>query len=139
MGLNEHSHEEYSGTVLPHLGYSTPATEAAANWLTSEHNDLQRKVETEELGFPEPLTAAEAGRMGGSARTLAKRLAAQANGKLGGRPKKATTTRVSSRTVAYRDICLNKGTWSTFSPERMTQFQGDIFRYYRHAGFPYYT
>jgi hypothetical protein len=45
---------------------------------------------TQTLGFTTAPTAADMGRKGGSSRTLDKRLAAQTNGKLDGRPRKSS-------------------------------------------------
>jgi hypothetical protein len=81
---------------------------------------------------------AQMGRKGGSARTLPKRLAAQTNGKLGGRPRKQAHKKQPQDVIAYREIAINRGAWSTFTPERMARFQEDVFRYYRQTGFPYY-
>jgi hypothetical protein len=86
---------------------------------------------------PTGITAAEMGRKGGSSRTLAKRLAAKVNGKLGGRPKKQAHTPAPQKCVSYAEIAINGKMWGTFSPERLEQYKDDVFRYYRQAGLPF--
>jgi len=84
------------------------------------------------------VTASDMGRKGGSSRTLAKRLAAKENGKLGGRPKK--TVNPSGTTVGevnYKEIAINRKAWDIFTPAQMCDYQEKVFAYYRRAGFPF--
>jgi hypothetical protein len=95
--------------------------------------------ETQSFGLSTPVTAAEMGRKGGASRTLAKRLAAKNNGKLGGRPRKKQANALAPKDVpAAADVFINSKLWSTFSPERMAQYKKDVFNYFRQVGFPYY-
>ena len=101
-------------------------------------DELEGAAETQSIGITTAVTAAEMGRKGGSSRTLAKRLTAKTNGKLGGRPRKTLATASSNTNpVTYADININRGVWETFSPTQMCEYQEKVFAYYRSAGFPF--
>jgi hypothetical protein len=101
-------------------------------------DELEGAAGTQAIGITAAVTAADMGRKGGSSRSLDKRLAAQVNGKLGGRPKKTADALPSQDVPSAADVFINKKLWSTYSPEGMAQYKEDVFAYYRQEGFPYY-
>ena len=100
-------------------------------------DELEDAAETQAIGITAAVTAADMGRIGGASRTLAKRLAAKTNGKLGGRPRKQAGVPISVGAVSYEEIKINHKVWDTFSPTQMCEYQEKVFAYYRRVGFPF--
>lgn len=89
-------------------------------------------VETQPVGV---LTITEVARRGGQSRSLLKKLSAQRNGQLGGRPRKA---KIIPRDIPYTSVFINSRKWNTFSPQELADYKEDCFHYWRQAGFPFY-
>jgi hypothetical protein len=122
-------------TESSHGDFSTSA------FIPSDHRDLsgvQHTVTTTQtIGMTTAVTAADIGRKGGSSRSLVKRLAAQTNGKLGGRPRKTAASLSAVGDIGYDEIKRPRKVWETFSPTQMCEYQEKVFAYYRRVGFPF--
>jgi hypothetical protein len=102
------SHGESLTPILTTVGTVLPDAQQGTN------------AKTQPIGL---VTASDIGRKGGSSRTLAKRLAAKENGKLGGRPKKtANPPGATVGEVNYAEIAINKKAWNTFTPTQMCDY-----------------